>query len=145
LVTVLVILLISIIVCSPKTNLSIEEHPIKTMGLEGEDLTFEPIEGYKEDILAKHANERSNPVVTFSAPISFGDDTLDAKENYTDNLEMSIEAGVISPISNFRGLWKVDDHWFLEIAHVEENPIDPNAAFIIWGEIIQDGTKYKTG
>ena len=150
LVTILVILLISISACSPKPNLSIEEHPIKTMDWEGEDLTFDPIEGNKEDILAKHADDRSKQAVSFSPPIGVGDDTLDAKESYNDNLvsvdvyrngnlEMSIEAGVISPISNFRGLWKVDDHWFLEVAHVEENPINPNAALIIWGEIYQDG------
>jgi len=144
------ILILSLSACSQKTSLSVEEYAIKSMNWEGETLTFEPIERTREDILSKHQEERSKPAQTFIPPVELNGDTLNVKENYTDNLvsvdvyrndllELSIEAGVISPINNFRGLWAHESQWFVEVAHVEENPVDPNAAFIIWGEIFQDG------
>jgi hypothetical protein len=150
LVTATLILLVSISACSPKSELSIEAHAIKPMNWEGEYLTFEPIEGTREDILATHALERSQSATSLTPPIKVGADTLNVMENYNgnlatvevylnDQLEMSIEAGVISPINNFRGLWVVDGDWILEVAHVEENPVDPNGAFNIWGEIFQNG------
>ena len=145
-----VILLIGMFACSPKSALTIEEHPIKSLDWEGEDLLFEPMEGTREEILATHANERNGQPITFTPPVKLSGDSLNVIENYDDNLvsvdvfrndrlEMSIEAGVISPINNFRGIWVVDEQWFLEVAHVEQNPDDPNAAFIIWGEIWRDG------
>ena len=159
LVIVLMILLINISACSPKPKLSIEEHPIKNIDWEGEDLTFEPIEGTREEVLAKREFERMKPAQTFSRPAEIGNHTIkvtegfgedyDAAENLTkaftwldvyedDLLVMTIDTGVISPTNNFRGLWVYESHWFLEAAHVEENPDDPNAAFVIWGEIFQD-------
>lgn len=146
--------------CVPKSTLRIEEHAIKTMDWEGEELTFTPVEGNREDILAKHKAERMKPAQTFTLPVEIGYHTIkvtegfsedfDVSENITvsrafldiyqdDLLLMTIDAGVISPINNFRGLWAYESHWFLEVAHVEEDPSDPNAAFIIWGEIFQDG------
>jgi hypothetical protein len=160
LVIVLMILLINISACSPKPKLSIEEHPIKNIDWECEDLTFEPIEGTREDILAKRKFERMKPAQTFSRPAEIGNHTIrvtegfgedyDAAENLTkaytwldvyedDLLVMTIDTGVISPINNFRGLWVYESHWFLEVAHVEENPVDTNAAFVMWGEILYDG------
>lgn len=144
------ILILSLTACSHKTNLSVEEYAIISMDWEGETLTFEPVEGTREDILAKHQADRSKPAQTFTLPVELNDDTLNVIENYTDNLvsvdvyrngllEISIDAGVISPINNFRGIWLDEENWFLEVAHVEENPVDPNTAFIIWGEIFQDG------
>ena len=147
---VVAVICISITSCSPKSKLSVEEHALVAMDWEGESLVFEPIEGSREEILAKHADERSKSPITYMLPVNLGSDTLNVMEKYTDNLvsvevyrndllEVSIDAGVISPINNFRGLWLDEGHWFLEVAHVEEDPVDPNAAFIIWGEIFQDG------
>ena len=144
------ILCISVTACFPKSSLSIEEHELAIVDWEGENLNFTPLEGTREDLLAEHEDERSKPAITFTPPIMLGNDSLHAIENYIDNLvvvdvyrndllEISIEAGVISPINNFRGLWSVNGDWYLEVAHVEDNPNDPNAAFIIWGEILQNG------
>ena len=148
--TVFVIFALSMAACSPKTNLSIDEYAIVGLDWEGEDLIFEPLEGTREEILVKYADERSQPAATFTPPFTLGSDSLKAIERYSENLVsvdvtrndllvLSVESGVISPINNFRGFWVLDGHWFLEVAHVEENPTDPNAAFIIWGEIFQDG------
>ena len=147
---VVAILCISVTACFPKSSLSIEEHPLEAVDWEGENLNFTPLEGTREDILAKHEVERFQPAVTFTPPVTLGSDSINAVEQYTgsqvavdvtrnDLLVMTVEAGVISPINNFRGLWVVGEQWILEVAHVEENPTDPNAAFIIWGEIFADG------
>jgi len=136
--------------CGHPTGLVFEEHAIRTMDWEGESLTFTPVQGSREAILAKNEAERDKPAPIFTLPVSLEKDELDVAENYqgsqvsvdvTRNGEpaLTIEAGVISPINNFRGLLVVDGHWFLEVAHVEEDPNDPNAAFIIWGEVFKDG------
>jgi len=135
-ITALTIFLISISACSLKTALAIEEHPKKSIDWDGEGLIFEPMEGNREEILAKHANERSQPAVMFSPPVEVGGDSLNVIDDYeddlasievyrNDSLEMSIEASIISPINNFRGVWVVDEHGFFEVAHVEEKPVDP--------------------
>ena len=145
------ILLISLTACSPKSALSIEAYAIRTMDWEGESLTFEPLEGTREAILAKREVERSQPAITFTPPVTLGSDSINAVENYTgsqvtvevtrnDLPVLTVDAGVISPINNLRGLWMMDEQWFVEVAHVEENPSDPNAAFIIWGEIFASGS-----
>jgi len=147
---VMVNLLMISAACTPQPTLTLEEHAILPIFWEGDTLEFKPLEGTREEILAKHASERLKPAPTFSLPVNLGEDELNAVENYngsqvtvevTRNGEqvLSIAAGVISPINNFRGLWVVDEHWYLEVAHVEENPEDPNAAFNIWGEIFMDG------
>lgn len=144
------ILSISLSACSPKSALSIETYAIRTMDWEGESLIFEPLEGTREAILAKREVERTQPAITFTPPVTLGSDSINAVESYTgsqvavdvtrnDLLVLTVDAGVISPINNYRGLWVVGEQWFLEVAHVEENPTDPNAAFILWGEIFADG------
>ena len=136
--------------CSPKLQLSIEEHAIRALDWEGESLAFEPLEVTREAILAKHAEARAQSAITFMPPVMLGSDSINAMESYTgsqvavdvtrnDQIMITIDAGVISPINNFRGLWVVDEQWFLEVAHVEEDPMDPNAAFIMWGEVLHDG------
>jgi hypothetical protein len=144
------ILSISFAACSPKSTLGIEAYAIGTMDWEGESLAFEPLEGTSEAILAKREVERSQPAITFTPPVTVGSASINAVERYTgsqvavevtrnDLPVLTVDAGVISPINNFRGVWVVGEQWFLEVAHVEENPTHPNAAFIIWGEIIQNG------
>ena len=136
--------------CSSKPELEIEAYAIQSMDWVGESLIFKPLEGAREAILARRAAERARPAIFFTPPVKVGGDSINAIEVFTgkqaavditsnDLHVMTIDAGVISPINNFRGLWVVDDQWFLEVAHVEENPEDPNAALIIWGEIFADG------
>jgi hypothetical protein len=148
---VVAILSINLTACSPKSALTIEAYAIRTMDWEGESLVFEPLEGTREAILAKREVERSQPAVTFTPPVALGSDVINAVERYmgsqvavdvtrNDLLVLTVDAGVISPINNLRGLWVVGEQWFLEVAHVEENPTDPNAAFIMWGEIFTDGS-----
>jgi hypothetical protein len=144
------ILFISLSACSPQSALSIEAYAIRSMDWEGESLVFEPLEGTREAILAKREVERSQPATTFTPPVTLGSDSINVVEQYTgsqvtvevtrnDLPVMAVDVGVISPINNFRGVWVVGEQWFLEVAHVEENPTDPNAAFILWGEIFADG------
>ena len=150
--TILFSLIFIITACTPQPStppLTIEEHALASMG----DLDlgdWMPVEGTRVDILAKHAAERAVFTSEGVSTLIIGPDTLRAveinEEKYVsveatrnDQQIFSTKAGVISPINNFRGLWAVDDQWIMEVAHVEEDPTDPNAAFIIWGEIIQDG------
>jgi len=147
---IFMIFALNLTACSPKSELSVEAYAISAMDWEGENLIFEPLEGTREAILAKHEVERSRLAFTFTSPVTSGSDMINAVERYTgshvtvevtrnDLLVMTVDAGVISPINNFRGLWVVGEQWFLEVAHVEEDPVDPNAAFIIRGEVFQDG------
>jgi hypothetical protein len=107
-------LLISLTACSPKSALSIEAYALRDMDWEGESLVFEPVEGTREAILAKREVERSQPAITFTPPITLGSDSINAVEQYTGNQVavdvyrndlpvLTVEAGVISPINNFRG------------------------------------------
>jgi hypothetical protein len=144
--------LIIITACTPQPSaspLTIEEHALSSIGdLDLGDWT--PVKGTRVDILAKHATQREVTASEGVSTLFIGTDTLQAVESYeekyvsvdvtrNDQQIFSTKAGVISPINNFRGLWAVDDKWIMEVAHVEEDPKDPSAAFIIWGEIIQDG------
>jgi hypothetical protein len=144
--------MIIITACSPQPStspLTVEEHALASMGdLDLGDWT--PVEGTRVDILAKHAAERGTSAAEGVSTLFIGADTLRAVETYeekyvsvevtrNDQQIFTTKAGVISPINNCRGLWAVDDQWIMEVAHVEEDANDPNAAFIIWGEIIRDG------
>ena len=131
------------------TPLTIEEHTLASIG----DLDlgdWMPVQGTRVEILAKHAAERGTSAVEGVSTLFIGNNTLRAVESYeekyvsvevtrNDQQIFTTKAGVISPINNFRGLWAVSDQWIMEVAHVEEDPNDPNAAFVIWGEIIRDG------
>lgn len=148
----ILICLIIITGCTPQPStppLTIEEHALASIG----DLDlgdWMPVEGTRVEILAKHATEREVSASEGVSTLSIGNDTLRAVETYeekyvsvevtrNDQQIFTTKTGVISPINNFRGLWAVDNKWIMEVAHVEEDPNDPNAAFSIWGEIIQDG------
>lgn len=159
--TAVLVLFYSITACNAEPVVSIEEHEILLLPSRDEMTpTIKPLQGKPEDILAKREVERIKPAQTFALPVQIGNHTINVTERFTEDydvsenitvgrsfvevydndlLEMTIDAGVISPINNFRGLWVYESHWFGEVAHIEEDPADPNAAFIIWGEIIQDG------
>jgi len=136
--------------CGHPTGLVIEEHAIRTMDWEGESLVFEPLEGTQAQILAQRADLRNQPTVPGQTSLTVGSDLFEAAETISDNrvaitvnknsqTYLVVDAGVISPIYGLHGLWQTPEHWYLEVAHVEEDSDDPNAAFIIWGEVFQDG------
>lgn len=144
------LLTLLICACSSQPSWMVDEYSLVKVSFEREVLDIRPVEGTMDDILKQYETELSKPAIPPSNELTLGTSTLSAKENYTDNLVtvevnqnnlpiLTIPAGVISPINNFRGLWSHDGHWYLEVAHVEEDPSDPNAAFIIWGEIFKDG------
>jgi len=138
--------------CTPQPStspLTIEEHALEKIGdLDLADWT--PVEGTRDQLLTKYEDLKATAAVEGVSTLFMGADTIQAVESYedmyvsvdvtrNDQLIFTTKAGVGSPINNFRGLWAVDDQWIMEVAHVEENPDDPNAAFNIWGEIIRDG------
>jgi len=146
------ICLIIITGCTPQPStppLTIEEHALEQIGdLDLGDWT--PVEGTRAQILTKHEDLRAASAVEGVSTLILGTDTIRAVESYegkyvsvdvtrNDQPIFTTKTGVISPINNFRGLWAVDDQWIMEVAHVDESSSDPNTAFIIWGEIIQDG------
>lgn len=138
--------------CAPgqgAVRLEIEEHALLDLG-DADMGDWTPVEDNRQEILARHQDLRETSATAGVSALTLAGDRLVATENYdqkyvsviitrNDEQVYQTDAGVISPIDNFRGLWAVNEQWFMEVAHVEENPDDPNAAFIVWGEIIRDG------
>jgi hypothetical protein len=131
--------------CSPGApalppGLTLEEHALKTAPTL-EPLTFAPVSGTMQSLLAAHAQERAKiiPVDVLLLDgkqgfrIMLGTDTLTATENYSsdgsqgwvtvtrnDEEIYRIDTGMGSPIPALRGLWAYDDHWALETAYVTQ-------------------------
>jgi hypothetical protein len=143
-------------------ELSIEEHALSQRpDAEYSQLYF--AEGTQEQILAKHAGERSqiislmdrscNVAGHFGQCAAQAGDQLVAWEDYTSGPSGSgsitlsrngeriyrIPVGDSSPIGSLRGLWTFEDHWALETAYVTNhqtgNEIDSQAT----GQISVDG------
>jgi hypothetical protein len=163
---------ICLVGCNPQTappsiispKVVVEEYPLKGAP-DLEPLSFIPVEGTQEGILAKHQKERGNTYPANSpffagqsgVPVQLGNDTLTAEEIFSDAVlgEMqkvtvhvlrngiviySIPAGVGSPVNTIRGLWTYATHWALEIANVNETlAADNSIAMDVTGQIIQDG------
>jgi hypothetical protein len=148
------------------TGLSIEEYPLKNApGVE--PLTFMPIQGTQQEILAKHQQERglAFPDNSFftngnaGMSVQLGNDKVEALESSTDMVSdlgtfqkvtvqvsragqtiYSIPAGDGSPINTLQGLWAYSNHWALEIAHVTEKfSLNNQISLDSVGQIIQDG------
>lgn len=148
------------------SGLSVEEYPLKSApGVE--PLTFLPVQGTQEEILAKRQQEREktfpdNSVVVNRRPglfIQLGDDKLGtllsltkydtgagAFEHVTVQVSRngeiiySIPAGDGSPISSVQGLWAYSNHWILEIAHVTQKISPQNEISLeTIGQIVEDG------
>jgi hypothetical protein len=147
-------------------ELSVEEYPLKNAP-NVEPLTFVPIQGTQEEILAKHQQERANSFQDNfgfingqpSISIQSGNENLVALESFTDTVTSqgtfqkvtvqvsrdgeiiySIPAGDSSPINTLQGLWVYSNHWVLEIVHVNQNISSQNEISLdSLGQIIQDG------
>jgi hypothetical protein len=109
---------------------------------------FSPVEGSYEEIMARRAEFRDNKGVSVEWTIDLDGSVLTGQE--THDMEsgqvtvvvtkdqqpfFEVEAGDISPASNFRGLWKWAENWVLEVAH---NTLT-DQALIVMGEIFING------
>jgi hypothetical protein len=148
------------------TGLSIEEYPLKNApGVE--PLTFMPIQGTQQEILAKHQQDRGlsfsdnsffrNSLAGMS--VQMGNDKVEALESSTDIVTdlgtfqkvsvqvsragqtiYSIPAGDGSPINTLQGLWAFSNHWALEIAHVTEKfSLNNQISLHSVGQLVLDG------
>jgi hypothetical protein len=148
------------------SGLSVEEYQL-TSAPGVEPLTFLPVQGTQEGILAKHQQERENTFPDDSVVVSrwpgkfvqLGNDRLETQLSYTPyetnvgtfehvavqvsrNGEVfySIPAGDGSPINSVQGLWAYSNHWVLEIAYVTEKILPQNEISIdSSGQIVEDG------
>jgi hypothetical protein len=163
---------ICLVGCNPQTatpsiissEVVVEEYPLEGVP-NVEPLSFLPVEGTQEEILAKHQYDRGNTYLENSPyftsqpgfPIRLGNDMLSADEVLSDavlgetqdvtvqvlrnrKIIYSIPAGEGSPVNTIRGLWTYATHWALEIAHVSElKALDNSIALDVTGQIVQDG------
>jgi len=119
-------------------DLTIEEHRLIEAPAT-EPLTFKPVEGSMEMILASHASARSKVIPDGSLLIDgrhalragLGGDVLTATEFYGTDASAGwvtvtrgdreiyrLDTGMASPIAGLQGLWTYDDHWALETSYV---------------------------
>jgi len=160
--------------CSPKqtiqlnlpSELSVEEYPLKNAP-DLEPLTFLPMQGTQEEILAKHQQERGKSLPDSSffddaqsgMSVQLRNEKLVALESFTDTVTsqgtfqkvsvqvsrageiiFSIPAGDSSPIKPLRGLWAYSNHWALEIAQVTQIISSQNEISLdSFGQIVVDG------
>lgn len=132
----------AVIFPKPNVTLELEEHQL-TDAPEPAPLNFQPLDGTQEEILAKHADERTTTVSneTFSfdgnpAISSLGDKkdlmavVLITNPNQLDQTvklfrgdEIVFEApgGLPSPAVPVQALWAYDGHWALEILYSDQN------------------------
>jgi hypothetical protein len=147
------------------SGLSIEEYPLQDAPTL-DPLSFVPVQGTQEEILAKHLQERGmsfqdNSILINGQPAisaQLGNENLVASESYTNTVTsqgtfqkvtvqvsqdgqviFSIPAGDGSPINNLRGLWTYSNHWVLEIARVTLDASSNEVSLEPVGQIIQDG------
>ncbi|MBI5035192.1 MAG: hypothetical protein HZB51_32095 [Chloroflexi bacterium] len=141
-------------------GLSIEEHALKGKP-ELEPLTFEPVNGTQQEILRKHAAQRSerttDALSDSQRSLVLGGDTYAANVAQTNPsrdvmVEVSrngksiyiISAGDVGPVPALWGLWGNNNHWVLEVAHTTEKKSANNVkAYDLTGEIIQDGVSFN--
>jgi hypothetical protein len=146
-------------------GLNVEEYPLQDAPTL-DPLSFVPVQGTQEEILAKHQQERSmsfqdNHILFNNQPAisaQLGNENLVASESYTDTVTsqgtfqkvtvqvyqdgmviFSIPAGDVSPIYNLQGLWTYSNHWVLEIARVTLDVSSNDVPLEPVGQIIQDG------
>jgi hypothetical protein len=143
-------------------GLSIEEHALNQRP-QAEYTRLDFVESTQEQILAKHAEERSNLVTImdhsctvdghFGQCVTLGGDQLAAwADDPADQLAAvnvtvtkngspiyKIPVGNSSPIGSVRGLWVYGDHWALETAFVTNNQIDNEIDSQAVGQVSIDG------
>jgi hypothetical protein len=128
----------------PKSNtsLKLEEHQLSGAPEPG-PLSFQPLDGTQEEILAKHANERTPTVANETVSVdgnpaisSLGDkNDLKAvvlianpgqpeqtvKLMRWDEIIFEAPGGLPSPAVPVQALWTYDGHWALEILYSDQN------------------------
>jgi hypothetical protein len=146
------------------SGLRIDEYALQEAP-QTEPLTFVPLVGSQEDILNKHALERSEDQHKksfftnghYSMSVEFGDQELLAREVIAevdelpahvsivvmldDRVIYSMPAGEVSPLNALQGLWSYDGIWVVEVARVSYS-YDEKHKENVWhslGQIIKDG------
>ena len=146
------------------SGLRIDEYALQEAP-QTEPLTFVPFTGSQEDILNKHALQRSHAYQTkssfinghYSMSVEFGDQELLAREviaeveelpadirievMLNDKVIYSMPAGEVSPLNALQGLWFYDGHWVVEVARVSYS-YDEQHKENVWhslGQILRDG------
>jgi hypothetical protein len=134
-----------------KIGLTIEENEI--IGQVSIDpLTFRPVHGSQQDIIARHTLEKETSYslqngshIVYTPP---GDNSFKAFRT-SDNsgiilqkdgitiLQTSI--GDASPVNPLRGLWVYDEHWVLEVAFVKNIADGDSIHSDVTGQIYRDG------
>lgn len=131
-------------------GLTIEENEIQGQ-VALEPLTFQPVHGSQQEILARHALEKGEPYAFQNGeviyPVTGGNHFRAVRDRESGKLVLQqaeetiiqIDAGDVSPISPLRSLWVDGDNWILEIAFVK-NIIDGNSiTSVAVGQIYRDG------
>lgn len=137
--------------------LTIEEYEISG-SIKNEPLTFQPVHGTQNEVLARHADARQGAYrkttrafldgKQYSAILIENRGTPETEASYTDltvqvlredEVIFSTPAGDASPVDPIRGLWVLEPHWYLEIAHVTTwnhgNTVHSEAV----GQVFKDG------
>ena len=139
-------------------ELSIEEYEL-VQRPQSDRRFFKPVNGSDDEILAKHATERVQPVgipklafledgqrlwaeVTAEATYEmyqsgeFPEDFQGVLISITqDGEEIFTTKAPGLTTDSFRGLWVYEDHWFIEVIR----SVEDSSQALIWGEIYKDG------
>ena len=145
------------------SGLRIDEYALQEAP-QTEPLTFVPFAGSQEDLLNKHALQRSYAYQKnssfinghYSMSAAFGDQELLAREVIAEDDELpadirivvmlndkviySMPAGEVSPLNALQGLWSYDGHWVVEVARVSYSYDEKHKEYI-WhslGQILRD-------
>lgn len=116
----------------------------------GDDGSFNTTAGPSSEILKTRRPLRDIFSQPFSPPALNGrqltatQQEIDSQMVVTIKLDdeevLSVIAGDVSPIGNLRGTWVIDDDWYVEVAHTENEVDGNNVASSGMGEIIMNGT-----
>jgi hypothetical protein len=162
----LAVLTTSLVACEPSHlrlpgNLVLEEHAL-TQPPESDPLSFHPLAGTQEEILAQHAVERSKIFPTAVSMVddnpalrapwdggelvavlltAAGDPPLQSVQLSTDGrVVFAAPAGMPSPVLPLRGLWTYDGHWALEILFA--TPEVWTGQIFVDGELVNQEREY---
>lgn len=138
---------IALIGCYPSSTqvsetLQLEEHPL-TGAPEPDPLSFQPVQGTREEILAVHVNDRSlgfdrtvstvegNPVMyslgerddllAILSTAEQGQPVQTVTVMDGDKTIFEADAGLPSPVLPLQGLWTYDGHWALENLYADQD------------------------
>jgi hypothetical protein len=131
-------------------GLTIEENEIED-DLRFEPLTYDPVHGSQEAILARHADEKEDPhryltsITLEDGQILRADIEPMPEEKIKAILELDgerifeVDAGDVSPLGALHGLWLDDDAWVLEVGYVTTTREDNSVYAQSTGIVYRDG------